>query len=63
VAVSVTELSGVYFNAQWCDFYQPLRDRVPAANIGYSIRVYWVDRPWFKRGLGSPGPVRMGQIW
>jgi hypothetical protein len=47
VAVSVTELLGVYFDEQRRDLYAPLRDREPVADIGHSIRVYWVDKPWW----------------
>jgi hypothetical protein len=28
-------------------FYRPLLDREPNAVIGYSIRVYWVERDWW----------------
>jgi 4-amino-4-deoxy-L-arabinose transferase-like glycosyltransferase len=47
VAVSVTLLDGVPFAERDRDFYKPLRDRTPAADIGGSIRVYLVDRPWW----------------
>ena len=47
VAVSVTLLDGVPFDAATRDFYKSLRDREPAATIGSSIRVYKVDRPWW----------------
>jgi len=47
VAVSVTLLNGVPFAAKDRDFYKPLRDRPPAADIGGSIRVYWVERAWW----------------
>ena len=47
VAVSVTLLDGVPFDAATRDFYKSLRDREPAATIGSSIRVYRVDAPWW----------------
>jgi hypothetical protein len=47
VAVSATLLQGVPFQPQLRDFYKPLRDRTPDAYIDGSIRVYWVDRPWW----------------
>ena len=49
VAISVTLLDGVPFDERGRDFYAPLREREPAAKIGGSIRVYWVDAPWWKR--------------
>jgi hypothetical protein len=47
VAVSVTTLSGVYFNERERAIFRPLLDREPDARIGYSIHVYWLDRPWW----------------
>ncbi len=47
VAVSVTLLDGVPFAERDRDFYKPLRDRTPAADIGGSIRVYWVEKAWW----------------
>jgi hypothetical protein len=47
VAVSVTNLRGVYFDEDGRAFYRPLLDRAPSAVIGYSIHVYWVDREWW----------------
>jgi 4-amino-4-deoxy-L-arabinose transferase-like glycosyltransferase len=47
VAVSVTLLNGVPFGERDRDFYKPLRDREPAADIGGSVRVYWVERQWW----------------
>jgi hypothetical protein len=47
VATSVTLLNGVPFGERDRDFYKPLRDREPVAHIGGSIRVYWVERPWW----------------
>ena len=48
VAVSATNLRGVYFNAEWRNFYEPLLKIEPAAVIGYSIYVYPVQRPWWQ---------------
>lgn len=48
VAVSVTILSGTYFDERGRAFYKALRDRKPVADIGHSIHVYWVDRPWWQ---------------
>jgi len=48
VAVSVTNLRGVYFGEEARGFYKPLLDMKPAAVIGYSIYVYWVERPWWQ---------------
>jgi Dolichyl-phosphate-mannose-protein mannosyltransferase len=47
VAVSVTNLRGLYFPEASRSFYQPLLEMKPVAMIGYSIYVYWVDRPWW----------------
>ncbi|MGA2221407.1 MAG: glycosyltransferase family 39 protein [Verrucomicrobiia bacterium] len=47
VAVSATILDGVYMNDLGKAFYRPLLDREPNAVIGYSIRVYWVERDWW----------------
>jgi 4-amino-4-deoxy-L-arabinose transferase-like glycosyltransferase len=49
VAVSVTLLNGVPFGERDRDFYKPLRDRQPAADIGGSIRVYWVEKQWWRQ--------------
>ena len=46
-AVSGTVLSGAYGDARSRAFYQPLRDRQPSATIGYSIHLYWIERPWW----------------
>lgn len=47
VAVSATLLDGVPFESGMHDFYKPLRDRQPTADIGGSIKVYWVERRWW----------------
>jgi hypothetical protein len=44
VAISSTILTGVYSPPPWRLFYAAFRDLQPAAVIGNSIRVYWVDR-------------------
>ena len=47
VAISVNLLNGVPFSADQRDFYKPLRDQEPVADIGHSIRVYHVEQPWW----------------
>lgn len=47
VAISTTLLQGVPFEPRLRDFYKPLRDTVPVADIGGSIKIYWVDAPWW----------------
>ncbi|MDW8343453.1 MAG: glycosyltransferase family 39 protein [Verrucomicrobiae bacterium] len=47
VAVSETNLRGVYFSEELRAFYRPLLMREPVAVIGHSIRVYWVEKPWW----------------
>ena len=44
VAVSVNNLTAVGLEGN--PFYKPLLDVEPVAVIGYSIRVYRVDKPW-----------------
>jgi tetratricopeptide (TPR) repeat protein len=44
VAISSTVLNGVYLDPRWRLFYRPFRDLVPAAVIGHSIRIYWVEQ-------------------
>jgi len=48
VAVSVTNLRGVYFSEGWRNIYRPLLEMEPVAVIGYSIYVYQVERPWWQ---------------
>jgi len=43
VAVSATVLSGVYLQPQWRLFYSALDDLEPVADIGHTIRVYWLN--------------------
>ncbi len=45
VAVSATNLRGLYFPDTLRNLYSPLLDTKPTAVIGYSIYVYWLDRP------------------
>ena len=47
VAVSATNLRGVYFDEQSRNFYWPLLEMKPVAVIGYSIYVYQVERQWW----------------
>lgn len=44
VAIGATVLSGVYLEPEWRLFYKPFHDRPPIADIGNSIRIYWVDQ-------------------
>jgi 4-amino-4-deoxy-L-arabinose transferase-like glycosyltransferase len=48
VAVSVTNLRGLYFPDNARNLYKPLLDTEPAAVIGHSIYVYWVTQPWWQ---------------
>ena len=48
VAVSVTNLRGVYFPEGSRNIYQRLLETEPVAVIGYSIYVYQVERPWWQ---------------
>lgn len=43
VAISSTILNGVYSPPEWRLFYAPFAALAPAAVIGHSLRVYWVD--------------------
>jgi hypothetical protein len=44
VAISGTILTGVYLDPRWRLFYRPFWDREPAAVIGNTMRVYWVEQ-------------------
>jgi 4-amino-4-deoxy-L-arabinose transferase-like glycosyltransferase len=44
VAVGATVLTGVYLDPEWQLFYRGLRETRPAAVIGNSMFVYWLDR-------------------
>ena len=45
VAVSVTNLRGVYLNERGRRFYERLSRMEPVATVGYSIYIYHVERP------------------
>ena len=47
VAVSATNLHGVYFKGESREFYKPLLEQKPVAVIGNTIFVYYVERPWW----------------
>jgi hypothetical protein len=47
VAVSVQNLLGLSMYPPRPDLYKKLLESEPVAVIGYSIRVYWVERPWW----------------
>jgi len=48
VAVSATLLMGVYLDNTAQAFYRPFLQHEPAARIGNSIHVYWVEKPWWR---------------
>ena len=48
VAISATNLRGVYFPDAYRKFYAPLLKQEPIRRIGYSIFIYRVDRPWWQ---------------
>jgi len=47
VAVSATLMSGAYVDEARREFYKPLLALTPAASIGHSINVYWVESRWW----------------
>ena len=47
VAISVQNLLGLSMDPPRSDLYRKLLESEPVAVIGYSIRVYWVERPWW----------------
>ena len=47
VAISVTNLRGLSLTEQSRKFYEPFSRTKPVATIGYSIYVYYVERPWW----------------
>ena len=51
VAVSAQNLHGVRWGEPMRAVYAPLLDREPAAVIGYSIHVYWVETNWWYNPL------------
>lgn len=44
VGVSATILNGIYLQRRWRLHYAPLRGRTPQADIGGSIKVYWLEQ-------------------
>lgn len=44
VALSPTLMHGVYAPPEWQVFYEPFRDLEPAAVLGHSLRIYWVEQ-------------------
>ncbi|MEI8329951.1 MAG: glycosyltransferase family 39 protein [Chlamydiia bacterium] len=48
IALSETVMSGVYSKENYRFFYRPLAKEKPVAIIGHSIRIYWVDSPWWE---------------
>ena len=51
IAVSAQNLHGVRWNEPLRAVYAPLLERKPAAVIGYSIHVYWVETNWWYNPL------------
>ena len=47
VAISATNLRGVYFNEQLRQFYAPLLTQTPVTKIGQSILIYRIESPWW----------------
>jgi 4-amino-4-deoxy-L-arabinose transferase-like glycosyltransferase len=47
VAISVTNLRWPSLKEENRVFYRPFLERQPVAAIGHSIRVYWVEQPWW----------------
>ena len=47
VAISATNLRGVYLTEVGRALYRPLLQMKPVATIGYSIYIYRVERPWW----------------
>jgi hypothetical protein len=58
VAISPTILQGVYAPPHWRLFYQPFRELEPAAIIGDSLRVYWLER--WPDAVGTAGQTPDG---
>jgi hypothetical protein len=58
VAISATVASGVYLDPRWRMFYRGFAELKPVADIGHSIRVYWVERwPEASSAVRMPGDV------
>jgi hypothetical protein len=47
VAISVSNLRGLSLTEEARKFYEPFSQAKPVATIGYSIYVYYVERPWW----------------
>ena len=47
VAISATNLRGANWSIFGENLYAPLQNQKPAAVLGYSIYVYWVEHPWW----------------
>jgi hypothetical protein len=47
VAISVTNLRGVYLPERGRMFYEPLNRVEPVATVGHSIFIYYLERPWW----------------
>ncbi len=58
VAISPTILQGVYAPPFWRLFYAPFKDLPPAAIVGGSMRVYWVER-WPEATSSGGEPVAL----
>jgi 4-amino-4-deoxy-L-arabinose transferase-like glycosyltransferase len=71
VAISGTVLSGVYLEPRWRLFYSAFWTLEPAAVIGNSMRVYWVDRwpedgastEWADQHLPLADALLLGMQW
>lgn len=48
VAVSLTQLRGLYGDRKYRAYYHPLLEREPDLTIGRSLRLYWCQEPWWK---------------
>ena len=49
VAISPMVFQGTLTGEPGKQFYKPLLDREPTAVIGYSIRIYWAESPWWNK--------------
>lgn len=47
IAVSATNLRGLYLSDFGRRLYAPLQERRPVTVLGHSIYIYWVDQPWW----------------
>ena len=58
VAISATVASGVYLDPRWRLFYRGFADLKPVADIGHSIRVYWIEKwPEASAAVQQPGEI------